>query len=401
MNRKLLLGLGISVLMMGCQPSPKENGGKNNVPEPTEKEEITEVKIPNIPAPEGGYLEVGYYKRLEGEVGGIPIVMHLVKGVYEPWNMGGLSGEEVNGFYYYEKYQEPIQLSHQATEDPDSLKLIEWSEGQPDIKWSGTLNSEGEYVGIWEDKSNAKSLNFKLMERYPEGSIPLDHYCTGIFKKLDKQKVDGPAATTAYGMLFPKDTKSLMASEIYKALLYEGGDSFVVNRTLHPLAIIKNKAVQDIAQHEADYEAEGGAYFGEMRTQSTTMQVVWNKGGRLGLASLNYRYAGGAHGNYGTSYLNFDLNAGGKKIQLADIFQPDYEKVVSKALVESARNYFKVPEGKPIVELYDEAELVPTENFLLTEKGISFNYVPYEVAPYAIGEITLFIPFEKIQSVLK
>ena len=48
-----------------------------------------------------------------------------------------------------------------------------------------------------------------------------------------------------------------------------------------------------------------------------------------------------------------------------------------------------------------ENKIEPNDNFFLTSKGIGFNYMPYEIGPYALGEIDIFIPFSQLTSYLQ
>ena len=43
----------------------------------------------------------------------------------------------------------------------------------------------------------------------------------------------------------------------------------------------------------------------------------------------------------------------------------------------------------------------PNNNMILTDKGVCFSYTPYEIGPYALGQITLFIPFTALKDILK
>ena len=45
-------------------------------------------------------------------------------------------------------------------------------------------------------------------------------------------------------------------------------------------------------------------------------------------------------------------------------------------------------------------ELEPTDNFYLTENGISFFYNVYDIAPYAVGAIEISLPYEMLSHLL-
>ena len=45
-------------------------------------------------------------------------------------------------------------------------------------------------------------------------------------------------------------------------------------------------------------------------------------------------------------------------------------------------------------------DLEPTENFYLSEKGITFYYNIYEIAPYVMGPVEITLPYEIMSHLL-
>ncbi len=48
-----------------------------------------------------------------------------------------------------------------------------------------------------------------------------------------------------------------------------------------------------------------------------------------------------------------------------------------------------------------ENRIEPNSNFHVPEKGIGINYTPYEIGPFAMGEIGIFIPFSELKNCLQ
>lgn len=93
---------------------------------------------------------------------------------------------------------------------------------------------------------------------------------------------------------------------------------------------------------------------------------------------FNYSYSeGAAHGNYATTYVNYDIETG-KILTLPDIFVSGYESRLLPIMVKQL-----VDRGDLIVE---EAEIAIPQNFRVTSDGIEFVYSLYSVAPYSSGE---------------
>ena len=85
-------------------------------------------------------------------------------------------------------------------------------------------------------------------------------------------------------------------------------------------------------------------------------------------------FTGGAHGIYMSTFLNMDLRTL-SPIRLEDIFVGEYHDTST-------------------------GDLEPTENFYLSEKGITFYYNIYEIAPYVMGPVEITLPYEIMSHLL-
>lgn len=112
-----------------------------------------------------------------------------------------------------------------------------------------------------------------------------------------------------------------------------------------------------------------------------------------------YSYTGGAHGNYSTSLMNFDVN--GYELMLRDI-TTDIEMLTNIGRQEFY-SMFDLDKEKPINKQgywFDRDEFYLPDNFAFTEDYLLFVYNPYEVASYAQGEIELRLPYSKIEKLI-
>ncbi|PHI20432.1 hypothetical protein CEQ90_08200 [Lewinellaceae bacterium SD302] len=125
-----------------------------------------------------------------------------------------------------------------------------------------------------------------------------------------------------------------------------------------------------------------------METNEFSTEVLINKPGLLVLSRNFYFFGGGAHGIYGTSYLNFTTQPA-KSLSLDDVFTKSDTMTLGPLLMEHLEDKER---------LYtDEEPVPPTQNFCLTELGVIFCYPPYEIGPYAAGQIEIFIPHEVLK----
>ena len=84
-----------------------------------------------------------------------------------------------------------------------------------------------------------------------------------------------------------------------------------------------------------------------------------------------------------------------------DVFKPDYQKTVSTALEKALRKKYSLNPKEDLRQFLFDEKIEATNNFAVTRKGILFNYPPYEIAAYAMGEIQLYVSFDELKAVLK
>lgn len=102
-----------------------------------------------------------------------------------------------------------------------------------------------------------------------------------------------------------------------------------------------------------------------------------------------YTYTGGAHGLGVKSCYVYDFYEN-VEITLNNIFKdeaiPEILSLIKQEL--SHRDY---------AESISMDDVNVTENFYVDKDGISWVYNPYEIAPYALGEIEVKLPYSEIE----
>lgn len=114
-------------------------------------------------------------------------------------------------------------------------------------------------------------------------------------------------------------------------------------------------------------------------------------------------YTGGAHGNYNTSFYNFDATTG-KLLVLQEIVQD------TLALNKLAEVKFKAEEAEMAKEnnmefkmedyFFPENKFILPQNIGITKGGLRLLYNPYEVASYARGMIILDISWQELRGIV-
>ncbi|HAI76303.1 MAG TPA: hypothetical protein DCM08_08640 [Microscillaceae bacterium] len=121
----------------------------------------------------------------------------------------------------------------------------------------------------------------------------------------------------------------------------------------------------------------------------------------LVLSRFSYIYAAGAHGTYGTDFLNLDVKTG-QVISLEQLFKPDFEKLLAVAIEKAIRKSFQIPTGQRLAEYGFWTDQLPLPDaFGLTREGLRVIYGLYNIAPYAMGEIDVTVSYQEIKALLR
>ena len=115
-----------------------------------------------------------------------------------------------------------------------------------------------------------------------------------------------------------------------------------------------------------------------------------------------YEYTGGAHGNRYLLIQNYDLETG-DMVNEQDLFIDDYYEPLKILLLNALIAQTDNAESKRDLRRmgYSVADVVPNENFYVTQEGITYVYNPYEIAPYAMGCIEIFLPWETVRPLIR
>lgn len=347
------------------------------------------------------------YFHFVGSIGKIPVTMDLTQ---EPsrYSGEGSGAYDFKGSYYYNRMEAPLQLYGYIDEKNNVVLTESESSG---LEYSGFFNgkvgADGFFSGVWMNSDSSRTLKFVLKEAYPEGTLAFDVSANYDSLKLKPELENSPQATFGQSWLLPKKTKNPAVDQFVEKELRNGmiGDS--LGRLYRDVPEIFKLLKSDFFARyveEVDVEAiEGDDAFSMAMwnyEEFSEAGVAYNQNNLLTIGYLSYSYYGGAHGMYATSYMSYDLK-NKKRLQLSDVFKPGYEEKLPMFLERAVRRQFKLQSDQPLSEVLFEDSIGLTENFGLTGKGIYFNYVPYEIAAYAAGEIKLYVPFIEIIDLLQ
>jgi hypothetical protein len=327
-----------------------------------------------------------WYKYLTGKVDTSPVTMSIVR-----------YGNEVRGYYYYDKYKKPIEIF--GTTAGDSVTFYAYTSYENSETFRGIMKG-AVYSGVWSNTPENKELSFTLNEQKNISSEFEFVYVSGeerLFKDLET-----PAASYVEGTFWPAENygdrlfvrNSILKMKNLNTGLTEIGGLLLAN---------KKKFMQGFRTDNAGVkkqEAADGGWSYSQENIDITVPVFFNDN-LMVISGYLYTFTGGAHGNYGTGFTNLDLKRK-KVLELSDIINkkdlPKLPKLLEK--------YYKVERGYPQEKTLQELGLfldtIPVnDNFMVSPGGLMFDYVPYEISSYADGEITITIPFEELSAYIK
>ncbi len=331
-----------------------------------------------------------YYKRYEGTVAGQPVVLHLIK-----------NSRLLTANYNYTKQGKPIELYFSA----DSGVVNGYTADEPPAQWDAQQQPQWKVVldaksitGKWISADKQKTYDIKLQEAYPAGSYQLGVWERSETIKLRADKKE-PAALCSYMLLRLKDNAKKEYVDFYDKLLLKEITNDTTAKTIEES--IEASMIAYGNQYKSELKEELDTEIGAWMNYSSTneMNVIMNDDNWVIVALSAYAYTGGAHGNYGISYINIDMQSK-KQWKMEDILTVDTAQL--QALLEDeARKQYNMPATAKLEENYLTDKILPNGNVYITHTGITFVYNPYEIASYAQGIISLFIPYEKLKPLLQ
>lgn len=316
-----------------------------------------------------------WFKSYSGTIGKTAFTMLLHK-----------AGYDYDAYVYYMHTQQPYRISGQnqktssilLTGSPaDSNKMEKWQLKFAGKKVTGSFIVNGKATALTADERN-----------FEPGA--------GFVYTEKKEKLN------------PADKASPQATYYQSGIWYTNNSP--VNKLIWPNCIDKtagqyflesrNRFFTDYKKEHADVtpaDYKDATYMYSRESQSKLLMYYVSKN-LLVFAADGYDYMGGAHGMFGTSHYVIDMR-NEKRLQLQDVILDT--AALSPILEKNFRRMNKIPASQTLTDYGLFTNRIPaTDNFFLTQKCLGFTYNPYEIGPYAAGQIVIYIPFEEFKHLL-
>lgn len=152
-----------------------------------------------------------------------------------------------------------------------------------------------------------------------------------------------------------------------------------------------------IADYKREYDETQG--FGMGWTMETNGKIDFHDE-LANLELANYSFMGGAHPNYYIQYVNFNTTNG--KVITYDDFIKDraaFEQLIQKKFLAQISDMTE--EQMSIEDFFWGEGFQLAKNFKLGKESLELLYNPYEAAAYALGSISINLPYDELQGIIE
>lgn len=159
------------------------------------------------------------------------------------------------------------------------------------------------------------------------------------------------------------------------------------------------KAEQERAKEKGEDIKDYSSFYLFEKTMRNT--IMFNRGNIISQVVNIYEYTGGAHGASSTKGLVYDITTG-KNILYDEIFYDNTTEAVSALLLSHLMEERRYPNEDALIESgFNSAQIPPSQNFVVNEKGMTFIYNPYELGAYVLGIVEIFVPYSDLVIYMK
>ena len=356
-------------------------------------------------------LRDNWCRRYVGKIGGQPVVVNL----YTCIKSNSLDTVYYSGGnYYYVNKSELLNLELTADEHSEdivhateSLLTDGWGDGGPgqDDSWDLTIK-DGHANGKFHKANTAQTYEIELTEDYTEACrLAISEHNDSVLVK--GRRWNGRAAVSCLGITAGEGTNERESDFINRSIMklfsYDGAKLATFSKLTYPKIYYKEYLAKYLSVYKTDVKKLQSNMpeqqpLGDFE-QNVSIVPFYNARGLLVVGNSWYDYAGGAHGNRGEVFVNIDVKEH-HVLKLTNIMEVN-KTVLSNALNAAARKKFHIAKGQTLEEVFFVKTVPVTNNFIISDKGLTFCYSTYEIAAYAAGNIKLFVPYSSIIKLLK
>jgi Protein of unknown function (DUF3298). len=321
---------------------------------------------------------INRYYWFTGKIDKYPVTCHLYR-----------VNNEFTGHYYYNSTEKAIRL-HGKLDNKDFLKLAHLDDGSKTSEtFEGTFK-DSLFSGTWS--SNGKMLAFRITKQPHSNGLILDYVVSEGSKKIQTHLNHRDKLWFDAAAVWPAPQSIHAATAFLKQVIREEMGEKKSSEDISQIMLRQKNEVLNAKASEGMYE---------LYSLSNKLQVLYRNPRLLGLELQTYTDQGGAHGLYAVSYTNIDLEQQ-RRLDIIDVMDTAAAgHALNRLLQNEFRRAYHLKKEEKITDYLFNDTIPISNNFLVTGKGITFSYLPYEIGPYVMGNIALFIAYKDIDVYLK
>ncbi|MDO4430155.1 MAG: DUF3298 and DUF4163 domain-containing protein [Lonepinella koalarum] len=182
-------------------------------------------------------------------------------------------------------------------------------------------------------------------------------------------------------------------------------NAYFLGRAIKTLSELRHEKIEE-------YNSTGEEWFTDLKNEySESFAIAYASKNILSISLTLFMYSSGAtHGNFAFETLNFDTRNTLIKIRLDDLFKADcnyLERISELTIKQLCREYWEKTReeaDEDTIEWFRDGaspDIVNFENFLITDKGLTFLFPPYQVGAYVMGTWTVEIPYFELRDLFR
>ncbi|WP_052115587.1 RsiV family protein [Porphyromonas crevioricanis] len=211
---------------------------------------------------------------------------------------------------------------------------------------------------------------------------------------------DTPTMFVSINYFYPKSDKKLLRR--FNAIFF--GDSLAHLEPAEAMQVYIKYLQQTYRADNYSYSELADNLPGELFDQAFELSdsVAYSDSLFVCMRVSQYEEKGGAHESTSQTYYNINRE-NAEILSEQDLFVDGYRDELSDIIVACLLEQLgkKSPRDLENEGYFNAEEIMPNGNFAIGEKGLTYCFNEYEIAAYAMGTIYVFIPYERLQSILK
>jgi hypothetical protein len=331
-----------------------------------------------------------FYKKLIGNLGEEKLEIDLLR-----------LGSNLQGHFYF--HNRETKGTVEGTIDDKgriSLNEIESTDpetGEPKVIgiFEGRFASPTEIAGSWHALEGNAYNTFKLEERYPQTAHK-------FWVVHEGRSYSGTAEVELVYVVMGDEQNAKAARQINQYI-----NSHILNYD-HP------KSDKSKFGNHAEFLDDFVSRYKAMAAKTPADALpIWENKHHIILDYNNHDivvlefveniFEGGLRPEKKVHYVNFDAKSG-NPLTLEDIFVPNFENRLNQIAEPIFRKRYGFENIKNFSEegiIFPDNKFSVGKNFALSKGGILFCYNAEEIAPHALGEFEIFVPFSRIKDLIK